>query len=337
MILTFRVCGPRALHYSRFTPARCKSKPHHEPRIRHFSSFPQRLSDPRIEDLGPEITDTFSALRASYSMPRHPIVLAHGLLGFNELTPIPFLPSIQYWHGIKDALEGQGARVLCAEVPPSSSIEDRARKLKGDIEGAFGSQEGQKVNVIAHSMGGLDSRYMISRDTPKGVDVASLVTVATPHRGSYFADILLDEAGGGPIHLPKLYGLISSLGLGTEAFSQLTQTYLSQNFNPSVPDVPSTSYYSYGATCSIPPLLSPFRQSWKVLEEKEGKNDGLVSVSSSRWGEYKGTLVGVSHLDLINWSNEIRWRFREVMGMRRLFNAVAFYLGVADMLAKEGH
>ena len=66
-----------------------------------------------------------------------------------------------------------------------------------------------------------------------------------------------------------------------------------------------------------PPLLSPFRQSHKILESFEGPNDGLVSVESSHWGQYKGTLVGVNHMDLINWSNRMRYAVRKwVWGQR---------------------
>jgi len=60
------------------------------------------------------------------------------------------------------------------------------------------------------------------------------------------------------------------------------------------------------------------------------------SVPSSKWGEYKGTLVGVSHLDLINWTNRVKWLFWSLTGTKRKFNGVAFYLDIADMLAKEG-
>lgn len=73
-----------------------------------------------------------------------------------------------------------------------------------------------------------------------------------------------------------------------------------------------------------------------MIARAEGPNDGLVSVESSRWGEYQGTLDGVSHLDLINWSNRMRWAVRQWLGFRKTFNAVAFYLGISDMLAKEG-
>lgn len=62
-----------------------------------------------------------------------------------------------------------------------------------------------------------------------------------------------------------------------------------------------------------PPLLSPFRRSHGIISRVEGPNDGLVSVASSQWGSYKGTLVGVSHLDLINWTNRLKWMLRGLL------------------------
>ena len=60
-----------------------------------------------------------------------------------------------------------------------------------------------------------------------------------------------------------------------------------------------------------------FRQSHRIIQDVEGPNDGLVSVESSKWGTYKGTLVGVSHLDLINWTNRLRWMVWELTGNKR--------------------
>lgn len=167
--------------------------------------------------------------------------------------------------------------------------------------------------------------------------VASLVTIATPHRGSSFADYML-----GPVRLSTWYPRVApALRSGPgDAFAELTPRYLTQDFNPSVRDAPEVRYFSFGAC--VPPdeppgLFSPFRLSWQVVHDAEGPNDGLVSVASSRWGEYRGTLVGVSHLDLINWSNRLRWEARRLWtGRGRTFNAVAFYLDIADMLATEG-
>lgn len=223
--------------------------------------------------------------------------------------------------------------MICASVPPSSSIEDRAAKLRRDIDEAAAAKPGTTVNIIAHSMGGLDARYMISHLPPLRARVASLVTVSTPHRGSQLADALL--SGDHPV-LPRAYGLLARAGLGTEAFAQLTRRYVRGTFNPATPDRPGVEYLSYGASAPAPSPLSPFRVPWGIIDDAEGPNDCLVSVESSRWGSYQGTLVGVSHLDLINWTNRARWAMAGLMGVPRRFNAVAFYLDICDMLAKRG-
>lgn len=205
------------------------------------------------------------------------------------------------------------------------------------------------------------------------------------------ADYVLDQIGGKlirsyiqeeanictPNHsadrLPQIYYALNRLSVETGAFSQLTRKYMSETFNPNTPDVKDVRcvhvpypeglytllincrYFSYGAAFE-PSIWSVFRLSHKILAEVEGPNDGLVSVASSHWGDgkgYKGTLMGVSHLDLINWSNRLKWLAGEVMGQRRKFNAIALYLDIAgtkcsrgettkanffiqDMLAKEG-
>lgn len=276
-------------------------------------------------------------------MTKYPIVLAHGLFGFAELKLAgSYLPPIHYWHGIKEALTAHGAEVITATVPPSGSIEERAARLRENI---LASSRGRPVNIVAHSMGGLDARYMISRSrqrrvattTPargqdgrrgseevkeeedggepeNDVNVRALVTVATPHHGSAYADWLLNLIG--PDNLPRLYEVWKrATGLGTGAFSQLTRAYMTEEFNPRTQDDPDVRYFSYGAALTRkPPLLSPFRGSYGVILREEGPNDGLVSVDSARWGVNKGTLEGVSHLDLINWTNRLRWTIRRLMG-----------------------
>lgn len=74
-------------------------------------------------------------------------MLAHGLLGFNEIRLAGrFLPPIQYWHGIKDALSMKGVKVITATVPPYGSIENRAEALVKDIAA---EAKGDNVNIIA--------------------------------------------------------------------------------------------------------------------------------------------------------------------------------------------
>ncbi|KAJ5659032.1 hypothetical protein N7507_005483 [Penicillium longicatenatum] len=292
------------------------------------------ILEPRLEDQGQVIHDKYSDIRDSYDAPKHPVVLAHGLLGFDELRLAgPYLPGVQYWRGIKEALSAKGIEVITATVPASASIEERAEALSREIE--VGAR-GKDVNIIAHSMGGLDSRYMISRLRLEKFKVLSLTTIATPHRGSAVADYVFDQIG--VERLPQIYYALNRLRVETGAFGQLTRKYMSETFNPNTPNVEDVRYFSYGAAFE-PSIWSAFRLSHRILREMEGPNDGLVSVASSHWGGekgYKGTLMGVSHLDLINWSNRLKWLAGEVMGQRRNFNAIAFYLDIADMLAKEG-
>lgn len=191
---------------------------------------------------------------------------------------------------------------------------------------------------------------MLSQLKPPNVVVKSLTTISTPHRGSAFADHMFKYIG--LANLPKIYKALEFFGFETGAFEQLTQRYMAESFNPRTPDLEGVKYYSYGALLQ-PRLTSVFRKSHKIIERIEGPNDGLVSVASSKWGTYKGTLDNVSHLDLINWTNRLRWYFWELTGHKRTFNAIAFYLDIAgecggiygrvqwltdsaDMLAKEG-
>lgn len=143
--------------------------------------------------------------------------------------------------------------------------------------------------------------------------------------------------------VPKIYKALEYLRMESGAFSQLTRRYMQEEFNPKTPDRTGIRcvlrvnlvvlleeecrshmshvkrYYSYGATVE-PTLFSVFRHSHRIVEREEGPNDGLVSVASSMWGGesgYKGTLVGVSHLDLINWTNKLRWLIWELTGNKR--------------------
>jgi triacylglycerol lipase len=258
----------------------------------------EQTSDPRAEDLDQLIEDDFATLRDKYQTPKYPIVLAHGLLGFDELRLAgKFLPGVQYWRGIKEALNANNIEVITTAVPASASIEQRAVALMKDIKT---KARGKTVNIVAHSMGGLDARYLISNLKPWDLETKSLTTIATPHRGSSFADFLLREIG--ETNVPRVYKLLSRLSLESGAFAQLSTKYMEEAFNPANPDDPSVRYFSYGAQFK-PPLWSIFHFSHGMIDVIEGPNDGLVSVASSKWDEagYRGTLDGVSHLDLINW------------------------------------
>lgn len=306
-----------------------------------------------LRSLDHRIETDYARLRAHYTAPRHPIVLAHGLLGFDELHLVPgrLVPGIAYWRGIKEAFRARGIECITTAVPTTASIAERAEALMQQIASKLpptttaattatamscqqqSQQQPRDVNIVAHSMGGLDARYMISRLCPTSFRVRSLTTIATPHRGSSAADMLLRDIG--PDLLPHMYRLLARLKISSGAFAQLTRTFMDERFNTTVPNHPDVAYFSYGAA-AMPHLFSVFRISHDLVQVLEGENDGLVSVRSAKWGTYKGTLMGVTHLDLINWTNRLKVAAGRLGLVEERFNARAFYLDVAEGLAKEG-
>ena len=115
---------------------------------------------------------------------RHPIVLVHGLFGYDEMR-VAGQPVIEYFRGITGHLRAAGNRVFVPCLSPTRGILERAEQLKEFVDRELPDQQ---FHLIAHSMGGLDSRHMITH-LEMAVRVLSLTTVGTPHRGSPFADL----------------------------------------------------------------------------------------------------------------------------------------------------
>lgn len=288
--------------------------------------------------LGRLLRGAFATLQPNYRCPKYPIVLCHGFLGFDRLEiggipaiGVPPIAQIQYWNGISEPLLRLGAQVLVTKVPPAATIAERAELLGRQIEQRF---KGMRVNLIAHSMGGLDARELIC-NKPTSFEVASLTMVSTPHRGSAYADYIISFLGDQKLrHIERM---VKPFGLDSVgALEQLTSTYMAKKFNPTHPDDPNVKYYSYGAMIK-PSWLSTFQHSWQIINKAEGPNDGLVSVRSANWGDsYQGTLVGVDHLELMNWTNSLERSVLRLRGERESFNAIAFFLKCAENLADDG-
>ncbi|CAE6352589.1 unnamed protein product [Rhizoctonia solani] len=165
--------------------------------------------------------------------------------------------------------------------------------------------------------------------------VLSVTTIATPHRGSAFADYFLSTLGRQ--NIPGFVSLMEKLPIGGgdgKAFESLTLDSM-RRFNEETPDDPNVHYFSWGSKFE-PGVLDAlgFGFSHKIIMQKEGPNDGLVSVKSARWGTYLGTLDGVNHLELVGWVNEARNTITEWMGGEANFRPATFYLGVANHLAE---
>lgn len=211
---------------------------------------------------------------------RYPLLLVHGV-GFRDFH------YFNYWGRIPRELARNGARVYYGHQEAWGSVEDNARILREKIYEIKRETGCRKVNIIAHSKGGLDSRYLISGLRMEG-DVASLTTINTPHRGSALVDFLKrlpDKAYRMACHWIDAY--FGRLGDGKpdayRASYQLSQAY-SREFNERYPDREGVYYQSYASLMrsgfSSKLLCVPY---W-VLKKLDGPNDGLVTVESAKWG-----------------------------------------------------
>ncbi len=200
------------------------------------------------------------------------------------LVPQRFLGR-DYFRGARAAFP-----VACfPQVPVVGAIEVRARALATEITGFRFPEPDARIHVIAHSMGGLDARYALHRDlSGLAARVASLSTIATPHRGSPVADLLV---GPDPsvrnvrrVVYEALRGAIAAFGLPTGALDDLTTAY-ARRFNQEHPDIADIPCYCYAGngTESYPLRLTSayIREVGQALDERE--NDGLVSVASASW------------------------------------------------------
>ncbi|KAI7898595.1 Alpha/Beta hydrolase protein [Cokeromyces recurvatus] len=281
-----------------------------------------------------------------YIPPRAPIVLCHGLYGFDKLGPDAFpLLQIHYWGGIENALAKLGAKVIVTKVPSTGSIWLRAYTLHQILKSILK----EDINFVAHSMGGLDCRYLITHMLDRPYKIKSLTTISTPHRGSPVMDWFRDHIGVGTMTSDAALvaaGLTSKNKnkflnqfirlVDTEAYANLSTDYCKHHFNPHTPNDPKVAYYSYGANASFPPW-SLLNLPSKWIREKEGENDGLVSVESAKWGHYIKTL-DADHWDL----NGQRYRWRHTRSNffsnnTNRFNTIDFYMELATRLYQEGH
>ncbi len=226
--------------------------------------------------------------------PRYPVVLAHGLFGFDEIA----IGGVRhaYFRGVPARLEKSGCVVSLARVTRSGPIAVRAGELTRFIQ----ALEEPRVNIVAHSMGGLDARYAIAK-LGLGDRVASLTTVGTPHRGTPLADIGIRLGVG---------RALQSLGVRLDALEDLTPRRM-ESFNAAVENTRGIAYGSVVGVArrkrEMNPLLVPGHL---YLNVRAGENDGMVPAVSQEWGEVLHR-IEADHWAQIGWS--------------RHFDAVEFY------------
>jgi triacylglycerol lipase len=203
---------------------------------------------------------------------RYPVVLVHGICGFDEISLFGW--KRKYFMGIGQHLERLGVTVHHARLAPFGSVPERAAQLVGFVRGLAA----ERVSIIAHSMGGLDARYAIAK--LGGADrIASLVTVGTPHHGTPLADLGLVEVA----RIAR--GLIKRLGLPSDSLDWLTPARMA-SFNAEIVDDARVIYASVVCRAGAGPWTrNPLlRASHAYLKRRAGTNDGVVPASSQVWG-----------------------------------------------------
>ena len=218
---------------------------------------------------------------------------------------------------LREFLRERGFRALFPQVVPTSGIIARAQQLREQIR----RWTNEPVNIIAHSMGGLDARYLITH-LDMADRVRSLTTIASPHRGTYVAEWFLANFRS---RVPLLLAM-EAMGMNVDGFRDCVPSAC-RVFNDSTPDLPGVRYLSYAGAVSSSRVTPMLRRAWSLLTAVEGPNDGLVSLASARWGE----CLGVLHADHFAQTPD-----RVFVRPDEDFDALGFYLRLIEDLARRG-
>ena len=259
--------------------------------------------------------DGFWWWNSGYTETKYPIVLIHGFMGFDSIFGI-----IDYWPGIVSALESDGATVYVTTSSAANSSEVRGEILIERLEEIKAATGAQKFNLIGHSQGGLDGRYIAAVRPDL---VASHTSIAGPHKGSGLGSLNGGSAGGSAQEL--ITDAIELIAKGIRAIGGaagpidveaaihgLTEEGLNEfnaNYPAALPDdcgegeheVNGIRYYSWSGTGTLTNALDPLDAAWGLTSLLiEGADDGLVDRCSSHLGDVIRDNYFQNHLDEVN-------------------------------------
>lgn len=238
---------------------------------------------------------------------KYPILLVHGVC-FRDFK------HLNYWGRIPKELEKNGAVIYYGQHQSARQVRYSAQELAARIRWITENTGAEKVNIIAHSKGGLDCRWAM-RDPDIASRVASLTTVNTPHRGCEFADYLLNKIDPKvQVKVANAYNRAARMaGDVTPDFIAAMHDLTASACKEREPEMENPA----GVYCqSIGSVLKkarsgkfPLKYTYHLVKEFDGPNDGLVGVASFPWGEEYRLLMaegkrGISHGDVIDMNRE---------------------------------
>ncbi len=261
---------------------------------------------------------------------KYPILLVHGVFFRDSMY-------FNYWGRIPGELEKNGAIVRYGNHHSAASIEDCALELTRRIKYIREETGCDKVNIIAHSKGGLDCRYAIS-ELDAAPYIASLTTINTPHRGCLFAECLLNRIS------PKIQNKVARTY--NETLKKLGDT--DPDFLTAVGQLTFSACNELNKKLKLPPESIycqsvgsvmrrakggkfPLNFSHHIVHYYDGENDGLVGETSFPWGQSYTCLrptgkKGISHGDVIDLNR------RNIPG----FDVREFYVQLVHDLKERG-
>ncbi|PFH54027.1 hypothetical protein AMATHDRAFT_170612 [Amanita thiersii Skay4041] len=307
--------------------------PRRQPRkFQTGSTLPDKPDIPHPPDIIHQLIQN-PALYDPFRTPRYPIVL--WLYGFDSRGPSTF-PSLRmhYWANVLKILRGKlGAEVIVTAVPGTGSISSRSATLDKQLGLRA---HGRGINLLAHSMGGLDCRYLISHIKPNDYVPLSLTTISTPHRGSPFMDWCAENLGLGKLchteghistplkdenkpldsrpavepstlsfaSLPSSFTTLLLSILDSPAYANLTSRFLNDVFNPATPNDPSVKYFSVAGRMSGVNIWHPLWLPKMVLDAFETRQRNRLKA------QWEGTTGRNGQMDPSMpslWAQEREW------------------------------
>ncbi len=238
---------------------------------------------------------------------KYPILFVHGVF-FRDFK------YLNYWGRIPEEIIKNGGKVYYGNHQSAASVKDCGEEIAARIRGVVAESGCPKVNIIAHSKGGLDCRYAIAKCGVSDM-VASLTTINTPHRGCIFAEYLLTK-------LPQKMQQTVAAGYNVAAAKLGDQA---PDFMAAVSDLRADKCKQYDEELTVPDSIYkqsvgsllrhatsgkfPLNFTYHMVKYFDGPNDGLVSEPAFKYGE-KYTLLtptglrGISHGDMIDLNRE---------------------------------
>ena len=288
-----------------------------------------------------------ASFASGYTQTRYPIVLVHGIFGFDNIGPV------EYFYAIPYALRVDGAQVYTVSVSAANSTEVRGEQLLTQVKQILAATGASKVNLIGHSHGGPTSRYVASVRPDL---IASVTTVGGVNKGSKVADLLSGIAPDGSLSKAVIGSVTNGLATIISFLSgspKLPQNAVAANlslstagtakFNAAHPEGLPTSacgegaYSARGVSYFSWSGAQPYTNFLDVLDPALAltglvfageKSDGLVSSCSSHLGHVIRDNYGMNHLDEVN----------QTIGLVNIFetNPVTVFRQHANRLRNQG-